>query len=118
LHAVIEHPPLRIARSLNSSRRFGCSTAERFDNLNFDIVSDFDIRYSEFKLEVFFMECQKEQNLKNCNCSYPGCERKGTCCECLSYHLSSKQLPGCCFPDEVEKSYDRSFTAFAKAWGL
>jgi hypothetical protein len=32
--------------------------------------------------------------------------------------LSSKQLPGCCFPDNVEKTYDRSFTAFAKAWGL
>jgi hypothetical protein len=29
-----------------------------------------------------------------------------------------KQLPGCCFPDEVEKTYDRSFRAFTKAWGL
>jgi len=32
--------------------------------------------------------------------------------------LASKQLPGCCFPPEVEKTYDRSFEAFAKAWGL
>jgi len=53
------------------------------------------------------MECNKEQNLANCNCSYPGCPRKGVCCECISYHLSS-----------VEKTYDRSFKAFAKAWGL
>jgi hypothetical protein len=29
-----------------------------------------------------------------------------------------QQLPGCCFPPEVEKTYDRSFTAFAKAWNL
>jgi len=27
-----------------------------------------------------------------------------------------KQLPGCCFPDDIEKTYDRSFRAFAKAW--
>jgi hypothetical protein len=32
--------------------------------------------------------------------------------------LSHKQLPGCCFPPKVEKTYDRSFTAFVKAWGL
>lgn len=64
------------------------------------------------------MECNKEQNLANCNCSYPGCPKKGICCECISYHLSSKQLPACCFPNEVEKTYDRSFKAFAKAWGL
>jgi hypothetical protein len=59
------------------------------------------------------MECKQEQNLQSCNCSYPGCPRKGICCECISYHLSSKQ-----FPDDVEKQYDRSFKAFAQAWGL
>ena len=64
------------------------------------------------------MECNKEGNLKICNCTGGDCSRKGICCECLSYHLKSKQLPGCCFPDEVEKTYDRSFEAFAKAWGL
>jgi hypothetical protein len=32
--------------------------------------------------------------------------------------LASKQLPGCCFPPKAEKAYDRSFQAFAKAWGL
>jgi len=51
-------------------------------------------------------------NNKNCNCSYPGCPRHGKCCECLHHHLSSKQLPACCFPDDVEKKYDRSFSAF------
>lgn len=63
------------------------------------------------------MECQKEQNLKHCNCTYP-CDKKGVCCDCIAYHLAMRQLPACCFPDEVEKTYDRSFKAFAKAWGL
>jgi hypothetical protein len=54
----------------------------------------------------------KTNNLKNCNCSYPGCPRKGACCECLQYHLSMKQLPACAFPNDVEKTYDRSFAAF------
>lgn len=58
------------------------------------------------------MECKKEFNLKNCPCSYPGCPRKGICCECLSYHLSHNELPACCFPPEVEKGYDRSFEKF------
>jgi len=64
------------------------------------------------------MECKKDRNMSFCNCSYPGCGRKGICCECLQYHLNMKQLPGCCFPDDAEKTYDRSFTAFAKAWKL
>lgn len=64
------------------------------------------------------MECKKDKNLVFCSCSYPGCSRKGICCECLQYHLKSKQLPGCCFPDSVEKTYDRSFRAFVKAWNL
>ena len=64
------------------------------------------------------MECKKNENMKFCSCSYPGCSRKGICCECLQYHLQNKQLPGCCFPNEVERTYDRSFQAFAKAWSL
>ena len=64
------------------------------------------------------MECKKDGNLEFCTCSYPGCSHKGVCCECLSYHLQMQQLPGCCFPSEAEKSYDRSFKAFAKAWNL
>ncbi len=64
------------------------------------------------------MECKKESNMDFCNCTYPGCDKKGICCECLQYHLKMQQLPGCCFPPEVEKTDDRSFTAFAKAWNL
>ena len=64
------------------------------------------------------MECKKERNMDFCSCSYPGCSRKGVCCECLQYHLKSQQLPGCCFPSDIEKTFDRSFRAFANAWNL
>ncbi len=64
------------------------------------------------------MECKKNANRDFCTCSYPGCGKKGLCCECLQYHLAMRQLPGCCFPPEAERQYDRSFEAFAKAWQL
>jgi len=57
--------------------------------------------------------CKKEQNKEKCNCSYPGCSKKGICCECLSSHLSSRELPACCFPEDIEKTYDRSFENFS-----
>ncbi len=61
------------------------------------------------------MNCpNKEKNLERCNCSYPGCDKKGLCCECLHYHLKLRQLPACFFPKDVEKTYDRSFETFAK----
>jgi len=57
------------------------------------------------------MECQKTKNLENCPCTYP-CEKRGICCECIREHLSRRELPGCCFPPEVEKTYDRSIEKF------
>ena len=57
-------------------------------------------------------ECNISQNKANCTCTYEGCSRKGMCCECLQYHWSMKQLPGCLFPPEVEKTYDRSLAKF------
>ncbi len=60
------------------------------------------------------MECKKEQNLKDCNCTYPGCSRKGTCCECIKHHLNNNELPACCFSKEIEKTYDRSFENFKR----
>lgn len=60
------------------------------------------------------MECQnKERNLQNCNCTYT-CGKKGLCCECISYHRSMNQLPACYFPDDAEKTYDRSIRYFVK----
>jgi Domain of unknown function (DUF6485) len=60
------------------------------------------------------MECRKEKNLKNCPCTYPGCERKGLCCECVSYHGEMNELPACYFSKEAEKTYDRSFDKFSE----
>ena len=60
------------------------------------------------------MECKKSRNAQFCNCTYPGCEKHGICCECLQYHLKSRQLPGCCFPQEAERTYDRTFEHFAR----
>ena len=60
------------------------------------------------------MECKKEQNLERCKCTYDPCSRKGACCECISYHLGMRQLPGCCFSKEAEAGYDRSFEHFAR----
>ena len=60
------------------------------------------------------MECNKTQNLGSCTCTYDACSRKGVCCECISYHLRSRQLPGCCFPSAAERTYDRSFDHFAR----
>ena len=64
------------------------------------------------------MECNKQANLAKCPCTYSRCDKKGLCCECIAYHLAMRELPGCCFPPDVEKTYDRSFQAFAKAWKL
>ena len=63
------------------------------------------------------MECKKEKNLKNCNCSYEPCPRKGSCCDCLADHLRSRELPACCFPREAERTCDRSFAHFARLVG-
>jgi hypothetical protein len=53
-----------------------------------------------------------EVNSEDCGCTYVPCERKGKCCECIRYHLERGELPGCVFPPEIEKTYDRSFQKF------
>jgi len=53
-------------------------------------------------------------NLQNCTCSYGSCEKRGKCCECISYHRERGELPGCLFPSEVEKTYDRTIERFVK----
>jgi hypothetical protein len=60
------------------------------------------------------MECKQAKTARSCACTYESCSRRGLCCDCLSYHLKSRQLPGCCFPPEAEATYDRSFEHFAR----
>lgn len=60
-------------------------------------------------------ECPNiEVNLEECPCTYPGCPRKGKCCECIQHHLKNDELPACAFSEEAEKTYDRSFEKFAE----
>ena len=62
------------------------------------------------------MECKVEANLKQCTCTYESCSRRGKCCECILYHRQSGELPGCLFPPEVERTYDRSIARFVQAY--
>ncbi|MCK5306799.1 MAG: hypothetical protein KAJ66_06655 [Candidatus Omnitrophica bacterium] len=61
-------------------------------------------------------ECKIEENKSRCNCTYEPCSRKGMCCECISYHRESGQLPACLFPNDVERSYDRSIENFIRVY--
>jgi hypothetical protein len=63
---------------------------------------------------VVVVECRKEKNLEKCSCTYDYCERKGLCCECVAYHREHGELPGCFFPAEVERTYDRSIEVFIR----
>lgn len=58
------------------------------------------------------MECKQKENLSRCNCTYPGCDKKGICCECIRYHWRLGELPACFFPEDVERTYDRSIRRF------
>jgi len=58
------------------------------------------------------MECKKETNLDQCNCTYEPCSRKGICCECVAYHKNHGELPACFFSAEAERTYDRSIRKF------
>ena len=60
------------------------------------------------------MECRKDKNFESCICSYEPCKKKGICCESIRYHIKYRDLPGCVFLKNDEKTYDRSFDNFAK----
>lgn len=61
------------------------------------------------------MECNRKRNQQECTCTYESCSRKGICCECIAYHRQYGELPGCLFPPEVERCYDRSIARFVAA---
>ena len=60
------------------------------------------------------MECKKEKNQDRCTCTYEPCSRKGACCDCIQYHVRNRELPGCCFSKEAERTYNRSFEYFSE----
>ena len=63
------------------------------------------------------MECNQKRNIQQYTCTYEPCSRKGICCECIAYHRRYNELPGCLFPPEVERTYDRSIERFLTAYG-
>ncbi|HUT62739.1 MAG TPA: DUF6485 family protein [Anaerolineae bacterium] len=60
--------------------------------------------------------CKVEITKQQCTCSYEPCSRKGICCECIRYHRESGELPGCVFPEDIERTYDRSIERFVKTF--
>ncbi|MCG9969125.1 DUF6485 family protein [Pelotomaculum terephthalicicum JT] len=62
------------------------------------------------------MECKQEKNKEYCSCTYQTCSRKGLCCECISYHREHGGAPGCLFPPEAERTYDRSLKKLARCF--
>jgi hypothetical protein len=60
------------------------------------------------------VECNVEKNLVQCTCTYEPCSRKGKCCECIAYHRRYGELPGCVFPPEAERTYNRSISYFVQ----
>lgn len=61
-------------------------------------------------------ECNENDNIQNCNCTWEPCSRKGKCCECIRYHWNMKELPACFFPDDVERTYNRSLMNFIEIY--
>jgi len=53
----------------------------------------------------------KETNLASCTCTY-SCSKRGVCCECVAQHRAVGELPGCFFPPEAERTYDRTYRYF------
>lgn len=62
------------------------------------------------------MECMKDINMKDCNCSYDPCAKKGICCQCVAYHRKKNALPACYFPADAEATYDRSIENFIRVY--
>ena len=65
--------------------------------------------------EAAVAECDnRKKNLADCTCTYTSCDKRGVCCACVAYHRASGQLPGCFFPTDAERTYDRSIRKFVQ----
>jgi len=60
--------------------------------------------------------CIRDENKAACACTYESCSRRGLCCECVAHHRRAGEVPGCFFPPEVEKTYDRSLSRLARCF--
>ncbi|MCX7654166.1 MAG: DUF6485 family protein [Fervidobacterium sp.] len=55
-----------------------------------------------------------QRNIQSCTCTYMSCDKRGKCCECVAYHRSHGEIPGCFFSKEGERTWDRSVQNFIK----
>jgi hypothetical protein len=62
-------------------------------------------------------ECVMDKIKQDCPCTYMSCSKRGKCCECVEYHNTMGQFPGCFFPPEGEKTYDRSYESLKRFRG-
>ncbi|MBL7140431.1 MAG: hypothetical protein ISS74_05930 [Planctomycetes bacterium] len=51
------------------------------------------------------------QNRASCTCTY-SCSKRGLCCACVAQHRAAGEVPGCFFPAQAERTYDRSVAYF------
>ena len=56
--------------------------------------------------------CQGDAS--KCTCTYLSCDKRGNCCQCVSYHQKKGEVPGCFFTPEGERTYDRSKANFVR----
>ena len=59
----------------------------------------------------------RKTNLTTCTCTYISCDKRGLCCQCVVYHRARGELPGCFFPAEAERGYDRSVRHYVQVMG-
>lgn len=64
------------------------------------------------------MACISEKSLKHCTCTYSACDKRGNCCQCVSYHKDRGEVPGCLFSEQAERSYDRSLANLVRDRGI
>ena len=62
------------------------------------------------------MSCSRTGD--DCKCTYPGCPRKGNCCQCVAFHRGNGEAPGCFFTPAGERSYDRSLGNLMRDRGI
>jgi hypothetical protein len=59
-------------------------------------------------------ECIASKSQPHCNCTYVGCDKRGNCCKCISFHKDRGEFPACFFSPVAERTYDRSFANLVK----
>jgi hypothetical protein len=64
------------------------------------------------------MECISTESKKHCTCTYMSCDKRGNCCQCISFHRNKGEIPGCFFSPRGEATYDRSFANLCKDRGF